>query len=168
MWKKQLLNHCSEANLILCLKLDLPCVSMMRSYKQNSLLGRYKYEAIYLVILSVNCYRLQNVTINMSKNIWGRGWTCLFLKCTNWDSNQLFFMKKSTLPQTAFLNSPEFRLVVERINYSLFTEWTGNYFSDNVTKAAAKLGLGKHHQIIFLRTKCCVNFMGSEGKKKSG
>lgn len=41
-----------------------------------------------------NPYRFQNVTINMSKNIWGREWTCSFLKCINWGSNQLFFMEK--------------------------------------------------------------------------
>ena len=55
----------------------------MRYYKQNSLLGRYKYGEIYLAIFSMNHYRHHNATINMSKYIWGRGWTCSFLKCTH-------------------------------------------------------------------------------------
>lgn len=39
----------SEADLVLCLKLGLSRVSMMRSYKKYFLLGAYKYVEIYLM-----------------------------------------------------------------------------------------------------------------------
>lgn len=128
---------------------------MTRSYKLNYLLGRYKYEEIYLEIFSVNHTGFKNVTINMSKNIWGRVWTCSFLKCTNGGSNQLFFKT------TADNFTKQYRLSGDekRIYSFVFIEELGNYFSDNVIKAAATLGLRIHCWVIFLRMKCCGKFI---------
>lgn len=50
-------------------------------------------------------------------------------------------------------------VVEERIYVSIFIEQAAKYFSENVIKTTAILGVRKHCWIIFLRIKFCANFI---------
>lgn len=72
----------------------------------------------------------------------------------------VIFHGKKTKHSTADSFSKQFRISLfeKRIYSSIFIKQLGNDFS-SVNKAIAKLGLRKYCCIIFLRIKCCANFI---------